>query len=96
MNDYIRIPVPADIPELAEGTRAVIRGSGRSAGRTAIVVGWAAGKDAWQKAHETGDLEYLAGEEGPLIRFEDQDPGDETVTWWPGQAMGIMLDAISA
>ena len=100
MTEWTQVPHPArwdtHEEETAEGyvIGALVYVPARyavNAGRTGAIVGWAANPDAWDLArHGTGDLEYLADSDGPLVRFDDQDPADETLHWYPGQAQGCL------
>lgn len=69
-------------------------------GRTGTVKAWACSTRAMQHRNEQHvavlkctygtSCDYLVDDEGPLIRWDDQDPGDESLDWYPGQGMGVL------
>ena len=77
---------------------------GSHPGRTGKVVGWgrSIGANAHWTEHHSGtdptkwtctfgeDCDALADEEGPLVRYNDQDDSDESLDWWPGQSCGAL------
>lgn len=36
------------------------------------------------------ECDALCDNEGPLVRYDDQEVGDESLDWYPGQATGIL------
>lgn len=68
--------------------------------RTGTVVTQGRGVSAnahWTAEHEPvlkctygTSCDALVDSEGPVIRWDDQDPGDESLDWYPGQAMGVI------
>jgi hypothetical protein len=76
----------------------------RADGTRGKIVAWARGRDAnahWAGMHEPppgesvtcpygNDCDALCDSEGPLIRWDDQELGDESLDWFPGQAMGCI------
>jgi hypothetical protein len=79
----------------------------REDGTRGVVVAWARGKDShehWTNQHVEGgapsttcpyerDCDALCDSEGPLVRWDNQDVGDESLDWFPGQAMACLRPA---
>ncbi len=74
-------------------------------GRTGTVVSWGRSKSA-QKHHELQHVgritctygtscDYLVDSEGPVVRYNDQDPADESLYWYPGQSMSLLKTGVS-
>jgi len=100
---WVTIPVPSDPEEnggYTVGTSWQVSEGLKNAGRTYTVTGW--GRSVRANEHERechGDpvtclygeeCDNLVDDEGPVGRFTDQDAGDETLKWYPGQSMGCL------
>lgn len=87
------------------GVRVVSKHSKlRPDGSLGTVVAWARGTEAhqhWISYHEPppgeevtcpygNECDALCDSEGPLIRWDDQDVGDESLDWFPGQSMSCL------
>jgi hypothetical protein len=100
---WVAVDIPTD-PEITggydRGTRWQVRRGLLNGGRIFTVIGWARSIRAHE--HEVNEhgrevtCEYgdqcdnLVDDEGPVGRFDDQDPGDETLKWYPGQSMSCL------
>lgn len=102
--EWVTIPMPPEENEFPDpftiGTR-VTAGMGPSAGRgNGTVVAWGRAKDAddhWKEEHEPvlrctygTECDRLVDNEGPVVRWDYQDPGDETLYWYGGQHAAIL------
>jgi hypothetical protein len=81
----------------ATGARVHVReDSAVDPGRAGSVVCWGRGTEADRMFRELypvlkdGAYEVLCDSEGPVVRFDDQPEGDETLHWFPGQAMPVL------
>jgi len=84
------------------GTRVVVKYSVLNKGRTGVVVGLGRATKAhshWMTFHEGnpeipcpfGDwCDMLCDSEGPLVRYDDQDPRDESVDFYCGQGSSAL------
>lgn len=90
MSDWTPTPVPDDEGEYPRGTRVIVREGMVGEFRTGLVTGWATGTSSLAMYQATGNPECLVDSEGPLVRYDDQDPADETLDWFPGQAMFVI------
>jgi hypothetical protein len=100
--DWVRITDEEGEAEYyTTGTRVASQHSMlRRDGTEGVVIGWGRGVRAhehWTAMHEPimtcpfgMQCDALVDSEGPLIRWDDQDPGDETIDWFPGQAMSCL------
>jgi hypothetical protein len=88
--EWTQTPYPTDDPYAPQEGQRVTRTGYDTGPSEGVVVGWAAGTENLRKATETGDEDWLVDSEGPLVRFDDQDPGDEELHWFPGQGMGAL------
>jgi hypothetical protein len=104
--DWVPIPVWEDDPdngfvnEYKIGRRIIVRPDLLNSNRTGTIIGWGRAATSHQHGIEMhGEVvtcqygrgcDYLVDSEGPVIRYDDRLPGDETLDWYPGQSMGCL------
>jgi hypothetical protein len=90
VTEWTAIPLPEDEDEYTAGTIVHLDERYTGGPRWGVVAGWAVGNGVLPLYLRTKDPAYLIDSEGPLVRWDDQDPADETLDWYPGQAMFLL------
>lgn len=91
--EWIATPNPGVDALFLDGTPVQRTNTVTDPGRRGKIVGWAVGRDAQVRYMATKNPEYLIDNEGPLVRWDDQDPADESFSWFPGQSMVCIRNA---
>lgn len=85
--DYTPLPMPIPAGDWNPFTigRRVFAESPADGLRYGTIVGWGRAKYADDIYRDTGNTEILCDNEGPFVKFDD-----DNVEWIPGQAMSIL------